>query len=201
MASRDLSIDTSQGISSVGGLPTPSNSEGPFFTSTHGGAVSTATLSHPTSLAIPSVSYSTSQRAHAPVLLRQHSFSGTDDDAAVASFANMNRRPSLPVSNLHHHPMERQPSYDPRRQPGYLGHHPSIQQSQVHQPLTPLTPTLISPSSTSSADDYFTPREVRHPLWKLECKMCATVLCEQAMQGHLVDDPSQRLFSTNLAIG
>ncbi|GJJ72560.1 hypothetical protein EMPS_04918 [Entomortierella parvispora] len=87
-------------------------------------------------------------------------------------------------------------------------------------PLTPNTPTSSSsssssgpapPSLTSSNSNSNSnssngagappPQVVRHPLWRLDCQSCKTTLCEQAMQGHLVGDPSKKLFSTNLAIG
>ncbi|KAG0229951.1 hypothetical protein BGW42_001279 [Actinomortierella wolfii] len=65
---------------------------------------------------------------------------------------------------------------------------------------TPITPTSTSSPSLPPIQSHGPPA-VRHPLWRLECKSCNAVLCEQAMQGHLVGDPSKKLFSTNLAIG
>ncbi|KAF8981973.1 hypothetical protein BGZ46_002027 [Entomortierella lignicola] len=225
MTSRELSINTSlvNPTSLNGGLPSPTPSENSLMTAT----TTTTPLSSHTStfLDIPSsfASFSFGQRPHVSgTLIRQRSFSGTDDDEAAALYAAVSRRPSLPVTSnsIHHHPMERHPSYDPRRQPGYIGHHPFLQQQQqeyertMQRPLTPITPSSTpSPGSlpfannTSSVQDNTTTTtnvigsDIRHPLWKLECRVCTKVLCEQAMQGHLLGDPSQRLFSTNLAIG
>ncbi|KAF9419824.1 hypothetical protein BGZ76_004196, partial [Entomortierella beljakovae] len=206
--SNHLSINTAHANSSPGGLPSPSFSEQSSLASTpllihEEGMVSTTTVPRPDSLDIPSVTFPTGQRTHIPTLLRQRSFPGIGDDDAITMNANMNRRPSLPVNNPHYHPMERQPSYDPRRQPGYPGgfhfhrQQPQDQHQRIGRPLTPQTPTSASPIMIDSS---IAP-VVRHPLWKLECRQCSTLLCEQAMQGHLVGDPSQRLFSTNLAIG
>ncbi|KFH66132.1 hypothetical protein MVEG_08233 [Podila verticillata NRRL 6337] len=100
---------------------------------------------------------------------------------------SISRRPSVPVN---HYYQQQQQGYHSLHQSSYSQHRDQHQQSHQHQPLTPSTP------SSNPA-----PPVVRHPLWRLECSSCKTTLCEQAMQGHLVGDPSKKLFSTNLAIG
>ncbi|KAI8606781.1 FAM72 protein-domain-containing protein [Dissophora ornata] len=116
----------------------------------------------------------------------------------------MNRRPSLPVNQhqLYQQQQQQQQQYQSNYgQHQYHNAHQSSYSQQQHQlqmmlreqqqqqqPLTPSTPSSSAPV-------------VRHPLWRLECSSCKTTLCEQAMQGHLVGDPSKKLFSTNLAIG
>ncbi|KAF8947930.1 hypothetical protein BGZ47_007326 [Haplosporangium gracile] len=65
---------------------------------------------------------------------------------------------------------------------------PSLSSSSISSTLSSSTLTTISTA-------------VRHPLWQLDCKLCKTTLCEQAMLGHLAGDPDKKLFSSNLTVG
>ncbi|KAF9156869.1 Protein fam72a [Actinomortierella ambigua] len=105
--------------------------------------------------------------------------------------------PSVPYQQQQH---QQQQSHHPRTSSG-TGPDPHRRPSLPYQDglRTPITPT--SGSTPSLPPQPHGPPAVRHPLWRLECKSCTAVLCEQAMQGHLVGDPSKKLFSTNLAIG
>ncbi|KAF9153137.1 Protein fam72a [Linnemannia schmuckeri] len=221
--SNHLSIDVTVAASARRTLPSPmssSTSSPPCPPEEE--MISTATLSHPPTLSIPSVPYPSnshySQQASLQQLQQQQQqqqqrqryrslsggggpYSAQQSGSWGGPEPSMSRRPSLPVNHHQHQQMN-----NPYAQQGYHNSHQSSysqqqqqlmmreQQQHHHQqhqqpPLTPSTPS-------SSA-----PVVVRHPLWKLECASCKTTLCEQAMQGHLVGDPSKKLFSTNLALG
>lgn len=226
-----LSIDVTVAASARSTLPSPmsSSSSSPPCPPEEE-MISTATLSHPPTLSIPSVPYPSnshySQQAAMQQMQQQEqqqqqqqqqqqhqqrqryrSLSGGEGPYSAQQSGpwggpepNMSRRPSLPVN---HHQLQQM--NNPYLQQGYHNSHQSSysqqqqqlvmrEQQQHHQqqhqqpPLTPSTPSSSAPV-------------VRHPLWKLECASCKTTLCEQAMQGHLVGDPSKKLFSTNLALG
>ncbi|CAO3568967.1 unnamed protein product [Mortierella alpina] len=166
--------------------------------------ITTATLSHPPTLAIPSVPYPPNNHHSQQNRQRYQTLSGgrgsqsapvtpqwQEADGGQGVHGNMIRRPSLPV-NQHQYPHQ-QPQHNHPNSHGQQGqHHAAHQPSYNHQqPPLPLTPSTPPPSAPA----------VRHPLWRLECSSCKTTLCEQAMQGHLVGDPSKKLFSTNLALG
>ncbi|KAF9383019.1 Protein fam72a [Podila verticillata] len=199
--------------------------------STDDDMISTATLSHPPTLSISSVPYPPNSHYAQQQQLQQmmqppppnashaqprqqgrqryrslsggsgggpiHSWTGNENahqnqqgpygPGGPSGMPSISRRPSVPVN---HYYQQQQQGYHSLHQSSYSQHRDQHQQSHQNQPLTPSTP------SSNPA-----PPVVRHPLWRLECSSCKTTLCEQAMQGHLVGDPSKKLFSTNLAIG
>ncbi|KAI7831697.1 FAM72 protein-domain-containing protein [Gamsiella multidivaricata] len=227
--SNRLSIETNAASAAAAArrmLPSPMssiNSRAPFPLEE---MVSTTILSHPPALSISPLPYTASDQyvqqhpyqQHVPPQPQQRqryrSLSGSGGPQATPGTSPwggeqdvqnpvMSRRPSLPVNqhqmyqqHRHQHSQQYQNNYAQRQ---YHSAHPSsyshqrellMSRDQQHQelPLTPSTPSSIAPV-------------VRHPLWRLECSSCNTTLCEQAMQGHLVGDPSKKLFSTNLATG
>ncbi|KAF9428986.1 hypothetical protein BGZ94_000215 [Podila epigama] len=249
----NLSIDTANANAAARRtLPSPMSSTGSLHPCPPEEMISTATLSHPPTLSIPSVPYPPNshyaqqqqlqrmqqqqqqqqnrpsqqqqQQGNAPQPQQRqryrslsggngggpiHSWTGNENSHAnhqqgpygpegPSAMPGMNRRPSVPVNHYYlQQQQQQQQNYRNPHQSSYAQHREHNQQQQQQQqhpsqPQQPLTPSTPSSNPTPV---------VRHPLWRLECSSCKTVLCEQAMQGHLVGDPSKKLFSTNQAIG
>ncbi|KAF9586316.1 Protein fam72a [Lunasporangiospora selenospora] len=110
------------------------------------------------------------------------STTGCPPEEEMVSTATLSHPQSLSIPNVPY------PSSQHHRQQSMYEQQQYNRSHRDQMPTTPATPSSSTPV-------------VRHPLWRLQCSSCKSVLCEQAMQGHLVGDPSKKLFSTNQAIG
>ncbi|KAF9909729.1 hypothetical protein BX616_011070, partial [Lobosporangium transversale] len=124
---------------------------------------------------------------HQLQLQQYHQYLGNinDNNNSNNNSNNNNSSDSSSSSNSHQSGYTHQPTMGNQQ-----WNHPNYRQQQQQQPSMSSTPPPFNNAPV-----------VRHPLWRLECSSCKATLCEQAMQGHLVGDPSKKLFSTNLAIG